>query len=108
VSFATLLERERIMPVTVLIKRRFKPGNIQDAHQMILKVRSLATLEPGYISGQTMVSRDDHCKLVIMSMWDSFKCWKDWRDNDLRKEFARKMEAIMEGPEEHEVLQVLI
>jgi len=107
-SFAGLPERERNMPVTVLIKRKFKPEHIQNAHQMIVKVRSLATLEPGYISGQTLVSRDDHCKLVIMSMWDSVKNWEAWRDNDMRKEFARKMETIMEGPEEHEVLQVLI
>ncbi len=96
------------MPVTVLIKRKFQPGKIQDAHQMIVKVRSLATLEPGYISGQTMVSRDDHCKLVVMSTWDSMGSWEAWKENDLRKDYARKMAMIMEGSEEQEVLQVLI
>ncbi len=96
------------MPVTVLIKRKFKAEHIQDAHQMIVKVRALATVEPGYISGQTMVSRNDHCKLVIMSTWGSVKNWEDWQENDLRKDYARKMAMIMEGSEEHEVLQVVM
>ena len=96
------------MSVTVLIKRLFKREHMESAHQMILKARSLATLEPGYISGQTLVSTDDPNKIIIMSTWDNKSSWQAWKDSDVRRTFANKMEMIMDGPEEHEVFAVLV
>jgi quinol monooxygenase YgiN len=96
------------MPITVLIKRKFKPDHMREAFDMIIKLRSLSTLEPGYISGQTMVKLDDPTTLIVMSTWDSIQRWEDWKNNDLRQDYANKMEKISEGPETHEILTVLV
>ena len=55
------------MPVTVLITRELRKDCIPEAFEVIVKLRSLATLEPGYISGQTMVSVKNPNKIVVMS-----------------------------------------
>lgn len=96
------------MPVTVLITREFKPNAFPKAYELIVKLRSLATLEPGYITGQTMVSVDNPNKLSVMSTWESLQRWKDWQAGDLRKQYTDKMEEMSTGPEEVQVLMVLI
>jgi len=96
------------MSVTVLIERKFKPESIRNAYEIIVKIRSLATLEPGYITGQTLVAANDPNRIVIMATWASIKRWEDWRDNELRKEQVKKLEPMMESPEKVDILMVLV
>ncbi len=96
------------MPVTVLITREFKKETIPKAYEVIVKLRSLATLEPGYISGQTMVSVKDPNKIVVMGTWDSIGRWEAWQASELRNEYTAKMAPWTASPEQVDVLMVLI
>ncbi|MFC1833579.1 putative quinol monooxygenase [Thermodesulfobacteriota bacterium] len=95
------------MAITVLITRQFKKDAIRKAFDLFLKLRSLATLEAGYISGQTMASVGDPNKIIVLSTWDSKEKWEAWMANDLRKDYSEKMQDLMEGPETVEVLRVM-
>jgi antibiotic biosynthesis monooxygenase (ABM) superfamily enzyme len=96
------------MPVTVLIDRTFKPEGLQKAYEVIVKLRSLATLEPGYISGQTLVSTANPNRLVVMGTWATVQNWNQWRDSELRKQQIQKLEPLSESPEKVDVLMVVV
>jgi heme oxygenase (mycobilin-producing) len=100
--------KEGTMAVTAFITREFKPNSLPKAYELIVKLRSLATLEPGYITGQTMVSADNPNEITVMSTWESNQRWKDWQASDLRRQYTNKMDEISAGPEEVQVLMVLI
>jgi hypothetical protein len=47
------------MAVKILIKRKFKDGNMQAASRLVINNRSGAMKQPGYISSETLRSLDD-------------------------------------------------
>jgi heme-degrading monooxygenase HmoA len=99
---------EHLMAVTVLIERKFKPESIEKAYEVIVKLRSLATLEPGYISGQTLVPVGDPNRVVVLATWASNQQWENWRENELRKEQTKKLETLSACNEKVDVLMVRV
>ena len=95
-----------IMAVKVLITRRLKEGKLNDAYKVLLELRSLATLRHGYVSGQTLISSEDHHKLLVISTWTSEKRWQEWRDHEQRKDFSKRLELFLESPEKVEIYLV--
>jgi quinol monooxygenase YgiN len=91
------------MAVKVFITRRFKEGKFAAAYKLLMELRSMATLQNGYLSGVTLISSEEQDKLLVISTWTSEKRWQDWRENKKRKDFARKLEAYLESPEEVEI-----
>ncbi len=91
------------MAVKVLITREFRQDKLNEAHQLLKELRSVVTLRPGYISGQTLISSDNPNKLVVVSTWTGQKRWEDWKADPKRKEFSQKMESLVESPEKVEV-----
>ncbi len=96
------------MAVTVLIDRTFKPDGIQKAYEVIVKLRSLATLQPGYISGQTLVAANNPNRLVVMSTWASVQQWRDWRDGEQGVEQLERLKLLMASPEKVDILMVVV
>ena len=91
------------MAIKVLITRRFKAEKVNEAHALLTQLRSLATLQPGYISGQTLISGDNPNKLVVVSTWAGKKGWKAWEADEKRREFSQRLNEYLESPEEVEV-----
>jgi heme-degrading monooxygenase HmoA len=94
------------MAVKVLITREFKADKINDANQLLMELRSKATLSPGYVSGQTLISEENPNKVVVVSTWASRKRWQDWKAQEKRKEFSAKLGECLVRPEEVEVFLV--
>ena len=57
------------MSIAVLIIRQYKQGEIEvrEANKINLQLRALATVQPGFISGQSMFSQDNPNKIIILS-----------------------------------------
>jgi hypothetical protein len=64
------------MAVKVLITRRFKSGKGHELLGLLNQARSQAMNQPGYITGETLVGRDDPNKLVVIGTWQSEDHWK--------------------------------
>ncbi len=94
------------MAVKVLITRRFKPDAMKKAYHLLMELRSLATLQTGYVSGQTLLSIASPGKLTVVSTWISQKRWQEWHDSPRRKAFSTRIEPLLEAPEEVEVFMV--
>jgi heme-degrading monooxygenase HmoA len=91
------------MGVKVLITRRFKEEQLQKAYDPLMELRSLVTLRRGYVSGETLVSAEDKRKVLVISHWSSQERWDEWRADPRRQEFTKRMEGLLESPEEVEV-----
>lgn len=94
------------MAIKVVISREFKPETIKNAYQLLMELRSLATLQVGYVSGETMVSADTPNKLVVISSWTTRNRWDDWHNNAKRLEYAAKLANLLQAPETTEVFFV--
>jgi heme oxygenase (mycobilin-producing) len=91
------------MAVKILISRQFRQDKMSDAHNLPKEMRSVATLRPGYISGQTLASADIPNKLVVVSTWSGPKRWEAWYKDQKRIAFSKKLEGLLVAPEQVEV-----
>jgi len=71
-----------------------------DAHYHNAKLRSLATVQPGYISGQTMVNVHNPNEMIIISTWASKEDWNNWYGSDIRRDYYQKIRDALEADEE--------
>ena len=94
------------MSVKILIRRKFKKEALQNASAMLIKARTNAMGNKGYISTETLVNYDDPQSVLILSMWQSKEDWDSYRDSDTRKEHEDKYADMFEGSTEYEVFRV--
>lgn len=94
------------MAVKVLITRKFKAENLSQAHKFLMELRSLATLQYGYMSGETLISADEPRKVVVISTWVSRKRWEEWQANEKRRNFTKELGKVLERPETTEIFLV--
>lgn len=85
------------MAVKILIKRKFKNGNMRAASRFLINNRSGAMQQPGYISSETLRSLDDKDKIMVVSMWESMEDWQTWKNSDIRKANVEEFKEYMTG-----------
>lgn len=94
------------MAIKVLIKRKFKEGTAKDAYNLLMQLRAVSTIAPGFVSGQTLISAKDTHELLVISTWTGKKRWEEWRATDKRKEISNKIAELLETPEHYEIFFV--
>lgn len=94
------------MSVKMLIKRKFKEEALKNASAMLIKARTNAMGNKGYISTETLVSYDDPQSVLIISMWQSKEDWDRYKDSSERKEHEDKYSGLFEGSTEYELFKV--
>ena len=90
------------MAVKILIKRKFKNGNMRAASRFLINNRSGAMQQPGYISSETLRSIDDKDQVVVVSMWESMEDWQAWKNSETRKANVDEFKEYMIGETEYE------
>lgn len=90
------------MAIKVLIKRRFKDGNMQAASRFLINTRTGAMKRPGYISSENLQSIDDRSLVVVVSMWESLEAWEAWKNSDERKAYVDEFKDYYIGEAEYE------
>ena len=84
------------MAVEVIIQRTFK--NIEQAQKLvplILQLRSRATIQPGYITGQTLRCLNCSGEYLVISTWNSMSDWETWFNTTERKELQAKIDDLL-------------
>jgi len=90
------------MAVKILIKRKFKHGNIQAASRFVINNRSGAMQQPGYISSETLRSIDDKDTILVVSMWENMEAWEAWKNSEVRKANVAELKDYLIGEAEYE------
>ncbi len=86
------------MTVKILIKRKFKDVNFSKVSEMLIKARTNALGNKGYISSETLRNCDDPNEILVVAMWEKKADWDSYKDSAARKELETKFAEILDGP----------
>lgn len=84
------------MIVKVFIRRKLRPERTMDAFNLLKKIRHNAMNRKGYISGETLVSAEDDCELMVISTWHTMEDWISWKESEERKTIDAQLEELQE------------
>ena len=98
------------MTVEVLIKRRFIKEKADELAPLIVKLRSLATTQPGYISGETLrcIDPPGENEYLVRSTWGSVEEWRKWLHSQERDAIQQEMDPLLEEKTEYRVYEALV
>lgn len=89
------------MSVTLTVERKVIPGEQGEIKQLLRELRSKATPQLGFISGQTVVDAFNPTKLMTISHWSTIAAWENWEKNPERIEIIDlKGVLLQEMPKE--------
>lgn len=84
------------MAVTVVIKRVLKDKEMASKlAPLIVKIRSLATVQPGFITGQTFSCLDCEGEYLVISTWNSLGDWNKWMHSEERQAYQRQVDELL-------------
>jgi quinol monooxygenase YgiN len=95
-------QKEAIMLVKILIRRRFKEGSAKQIQALLKEFRAGAMNREGYVSGETLISLEDPLEMLVIGTWESMAAWERWRENEARKRFEAMLEIYQESPTRYE------
>lgn len=91
------------MSVKILITRTVPADKGREMLQLFREMRSLATAQPGYISGETLKSNDRPDVFLVISAWESAADWETWLLSKERQEIQAKIDALLGGKTHYEM-----
>ena len=96
------------MSVKVLITRTVPGDKGRQMLQLFREMRSLATAQPGYISGETMKSNDRPDVFLVISTWHTAEDWTRWYNSLQRREIQQQIDDLLGEPTEYRIYEPLV
>jgi heme-degrading monooxygenase HmoA len=93
------------MSIKALIKRTVPQDKARNTLHLFMEMRTLATAQPGYISGETMKSIDNPDVYLVISTWESADDWEKWLLSKKRQVIQKKMDILLGGKTTYEIFQ---
>ena len=91
------------MSIKVLITRTVPRKKSLEMLRLFREMRSLATAQPGYISGETMKSNDRPDVFLVISTWESPDDWENWLLSAERQAIQEKIDSLLGGKTNYEM-----
>ena len=85
--------RKEEVVIRVIIERHAKEP--EKLTHLLRELRAVAMDEPGYITGQTLVSTEDSSIIVVISTWSSIEDWKAWETSETRARLYKQVEPLL-------------
>ena len=83
------------MSVKILIKRRIPKEKVNDIVLLMMRLRILASKEPGFISGETLRSISEPENYIVISTWQNIEGWNAWLASKDKKIVQEKIDRIL-------------
>ena len=97
------ISKEADMASKILITRTVPPDKAREMLNLLREMRSLATSQSGYISGETLKSDDRPDVYLVISTWNSMEEWRQLAVNSERESVQAQIDALLGQPTEYEV-----
>ncbi len=96
------------MPVHVVIKRRFRMNQPDKLVPLLTELNRRARQQPGYVSTNTLQSREDPDDYMVVSVWDTEDDWKAWFVNPERKTIQDDIDSLIGERTFYEVFEPVL
>jgi len=83
------------MPIQVIIKRKFQIDNPEKLLPLLTELRAHAQDQPGYISSETLRSRDNPEEFLVVSQWQTAEDWKKWLQSTERRDIQGQVDSLI-------------
>ncbi len=91
------------MTVKILIKRTVPEDKEKELMPLLKELRNLGVNQPGYISGETLKNVENPNEVLVISTWRSDVDWKQWVQNDKRREIQDQIDFLLQATTEYSV-----
>ena len=85
------------MAVKVTVERKVIPGEQRKIARLLRELRSKAVVNPGFISGETVLDMHSPAIFMTISNWSSLAVWENWEKNPERLQVIEKINALLQG-----------
>jgi heme-degrading monooxygenase HmoA len=97
------------MAVEVIIRRTFKDQAMAEKLvPLIVQLRSMATVQKGYMTGQTLRCLDCPGEYLVISTWHTAEDWQRWFASDTRKELQQRIDDLLGEPTQYRLYEPLV
>ncbi len=84
------------MAISVMIQRTFSDKEkAAKLAPLIVTLRSLATIQPGYITGKTFRCMDCPGEYLVISTWNSLDDWNRWLQSEQRIALQKQIDDLL-------------
>ena len=84
---------KEVVMIKVIVEGHVKEGN--SLPPLLRELRAAAMHQPGYITGETLVSTEDKSIVVVISTWRSLEDWKTWETSETRAKLYQQIEPLL-------------
>jgi heme-degrading monooxygenase HmoA len=97
------------MAISVMIQRTFDDSQLAtELAPLIVKLRSLAAVQPGYITGKTFRCLDCPGEFLVLSSWNSLEDWNRWLQSDERRTIQKQIDELMNETTRYRIYEPLV
>jgi heme-degrading monooxygenase HmoA len=83
------------MSVCVIIQRKVDDKHIaSQLAPLIVRLRSQASVQPGYIMDQSFASLDSKGEYLVVSIWDTIDSWNQWKNSEERQSIQDQIDKL--------------
>ena len=97
------------MAISVMIQRTFSDTEkAAKLAPLIVKLRSLATIQPGYITGKTFRCLDCPGEYMVISTWNSLDDWNRWLQSEQRMTLQKQVDDLLGEITQYRIYESLV
>ena len=97
------------MAITVFIQRKFREKEkAAKLAPLIVEIRSLATMQPGYITGKTFRCLDCPGEYIVISTWNSLDDWNRWLQSKQRMALQKQVDDLLGEVTQYRIYEPLV
>ncbi|WP_419656198.1 putative antibiotic biosynthesis monooxygenase [Desulfosarcina variabilis str. Montpellier] len=97
------------MPISVMIQRSF--NDVEKAAKLaplIVKLRSLAAIQPGYLTGKTFRCLDCPGEYLVISTWNNLDTWNRWLNSEERGAIQKQIDDLLGEKTQYRLYEPLV
>jgi heme-degrading monooxygenase HmoA len=91
------------MAIKVLVKRIVPEQKAAEIMPLLLELRTHATNQPGYISGETLRRVDNPGEQLVISNWKTLEAWRAWLTSEERLKIQEKVDRLLGEKTHYEI-----
>ncbi len=91
--------------IRIHVRRNIPEDKKEDVIQLIIKLRSMSTGKPGYISGETLKRLDKSGESLVVTKWQSMHYWNRWFQSEERSEIQSEIDQLLGEETQYEIYE---